>query len=277
MTPTTATGAAPREPAPELDLALRLETTDGDPLPASLAGLLREAGPLADAALAEGHWQELLALWLAALAAELPADLRSPAYSLGLMLTDDASIAALNSTWRQRNEPTDVLSFAALESGLEDGPPLPLPPGLVEATGLGEEFEEFEEEEEEEELDEEEEEDEKDEENKEGGEDGEGGEGGVMWEGLDAGRGVALTPSLALDPSSDLETSGEPLELGDIVISLETAARQAAAADTSLEAELLFLASHGLLHLLGWDHPDAESLAAMLSRQEALIAGALAG
>jgi len=272
VTPTTATGAAPREPAPELDLALRLETTDGDPLPASLAGLLREAGPLADAARAEGQWQELLVGWLAALAAELPADLRSGAYSLGLMLTDDASIAALNSTWRQRNEPTDVLSFAALESGLEDGQPLPLPPGLVEAAGLGEEFEEFEE------LEEEEDEDE--EEDEEDGEGGEGGEDEVMGEGLDAERGVALAPSLAFEPSvalesnSDLDPSGEPLELGDIVISLETAARQAAAADTSLEAELLFLASHGLLHLLGWEHPDAESLAAMLSRQEALIAGA---
>jgi len=265
--PTSATGAAPREPAPELDLALRLETTDGDPLPASLAGLLREAGPLADASRAEGHWQELLALWLAALAAELPADLRSQAYSLGLMLTDDASIAALNSTWRQRNEPTDVLSFAALESGLEDGPPLPLPPGLFEATGLGEEFAE-------EEAEDEDEEDEEDE------EEGEDGEDGVMGEGLDAEPGVAFgaslafEPSLALESTSDLEPSGEPLELGDIVISLETAARQAAAADTSLEAELLFLASHGLLHLLGWDHPDAESLAAMLCRQEALIAGA---
>jgi probable rRNA maturation factor len=66
----------------------------------------------------------------------------------------------------------------------------------------------------------------------------------------------------------------EPLELGDIVISLETAARQAAAAATELAAELLFLASHGLLHLLGWDHPDDQSLTAMLSRQEALIARA---
>jgi rRNA maturation RNase YbeY len=181
------------------------------------------------------------------------------------MLTDDASIAALNSTWRHRNEPTDVLSFAALESGLEDGPPLPLPPGLVEATGLGEEFE-----------DEEDGEDE-DEENEEDQEEGEEGEDGVMGEGLDAEPSLAFEPSLALDPSSDLQPSGEPLELGDIVISLETAARQAAAADTSLEAELLFLASHGLLHLLGWDHPDADSLAAMLSRQEALIAGARAG
>jgi len=222
--------AAPTPAGPELDLAFRLETTDGDPLPTSLADLLREAGPLADTAGAERHWQDLLALWLAELAAELPADLRSAAYSLGLMLTDDASIAALNSTWRHRNEPTDVLSFAALDSDLEDGPPLPRPPVLVE------EFEEFEEDEELEEEDEE--------------ENGEDGEDGIVRDGLDV----------------------EPLELGDIVISLETASRQAAAAGTSLEAELLFLASHGLLHLLGWDHPDAASLAAMLSRQESLIA-----
>ena len=42
----------------------------------------------------------------------------------------------------------------------------------------------------------------------------------------------------------------------------------------SLEQELLFLASHGLLHLLGWDHPDEAALAAMLKRQEALLQGA---
>ena len=63
-----------------------------------------------------------------------------------------------------------------------------------------------------------------------------------------------------------------PLELGDIVISLETAARQAPEHGHSLERELLFLASHGLLHLLGWDHPDEPSLAAMLARQEELLA-----
>jgi probable rRNA maturation factor len=62
------------------------------------------------------------------------------------------------------------------------------------------------------------------------------------------------------------------LELGDVVISLETAARQAPDHGHDLEQELLFLASHGLLHLLGWDHPDQESLAAMLARQDALLA-----
>ena len=63
------------------------------------------------------------------------------------------------------------------------------------------------------------------------------------------------------------------LELGDIVISLETAARQAPDHGHSLVQELQFLASHGLLHLLGWDHPDDASLAAMLARQEKLLAG----
>jgi len=61
------------------------------------------------------------------------------------------------------------------------------------------------------------------------------------------------------------------LELGDIVISLDTARRQAEAAGHGLGEELLFLASHGLLHLLGWDHPDEESLEAMLARQAALL------
>lgn len=68
--------------------------------------------------------------------------------------------------------------------------------------------------------------------------------------------------------SDDLE---DPLELGDIVISLDTAARQALEAGHSLKRELLFLASHGLLHLLGWDHPDDASLDIMLARQERLI------
>ena len=61
------------------------------------------------------------------------------------------------------------------------------------------------------------------------------------------------------------------LELGDIVISLETAARQAPEHGHSLVEELQFLASHGLLHLLDWDHPDEASLAAMLARQERLL------
>jgi probable rRNA maturation factor len=239
-----------------LDLAFRLETTEGTPLAPELAPLLAAAGSLAAGAAAEERWQDLLEGWLSQLAADLPAELRAGTYSLGLLLTDDASIAALNNTWRHRNEPTDVLSFAALESGLEDGPYLPLPAGLVEQAGRFE--------------------DDEDDEDGSESDDPEGDETeGEETEGDDVeGNDLDNEPFLNREPGVAWESSGEPLELGDIVISLESAARQAAAAGTSLEAELQFLASHGLLHLLGWDHPDEASLATMLSRQEALITGA---
>ena len=218
--------------------------------------MLAAAGSLAAGAAAEERWQELIEGWLSQLAADLPAELRAGTYSLGLLLTDDASIAALNNTWRHRNEPTDVLSFAALESGLEDGPYLPLPAGLVEQAGRFE--------------------DDEDDEDGSESDDPEGDETeGEETEGDDVeGNDLDNEPFLNREPGVAWESSGEPLELGDIVISLESAARQAAAAGTSLEAELQFLASHGLLHLLGWDHPDEASLATMLSRQEALITGA---
>jgi len=64
---------------------------------------------------------------------------------------------------------------------------------------------------------------------------------------------------------------GEPLELGDIVIAWQTAERQAEASGWSLTQEMIWLLSHGLLHLLGWDHPDDVSLAVMLERQILLL------
>lgn len=63
----------------------------------------------------------------------------------------------------------------------------------------------------------------------------------------------------------------EPLYLGDIIISLETAARQAQQNNHSLTIELAWLASHGLLHLLGWDHPDDARLEEMLAQQANLL------
>ena len=65
--------------------------------------------------------------------------------------------------------------------------------------------------------------------------------------------------------------SSDCIELGDIVISLPTAARQAKANNVDLFRELRWLATHGLLHLLGWDHCDQESLTQMLITQEQLL------
>ena len=44
--------------------------------------------------------------------------------------------------------------------------------------------------------------------------------------------------------------------LGDVVISLDTAARQARGRKRELLPEVRFLLAHGLLHLLGYDHGD---------------------
>ncbi|MGA1623456.1 MAG: rRNA maturation RNase YbeY [Synechocystis sp.] len=63
----------------------------------------------------------------------------------------------------------------------------------------------------------------------------------------------------------------EPLYLGDIVISLERAAQQAQERGHDFPLEVIWLFSHGLLHLLGWDHPDETTLTTMLSQQSHLL------
>jgi probable rRNA maturation factor len=63
----------------------------------------------------------------------------------------------------------------------------------------------------------------------------------------------------------------QPLELGDIVISVETAARQAQQQGHSLTTELAWLAAHGCLHLLGWDHRDQDSFQRMINKQVTLL------
>ena len=138
-------------------------------------------------------WEGELSAWIEALRQgrdnHCPDAVRTcDSVSLGVSLLDDASIAELNLRWRQKATPTDVLSFAALESGMP--------------MGAGQELE---------------------------------------------------------------------LELGDIVVSVPTARRQALEQEHGLERELRWLVSHGLLHLLGWDHPDEEALAAMLQKQERLL------
>jgi len=62
--------------------------------------------------------------------------------------------------------------------------------------------------------------------------------------------------------------------LGDVVISTETAARDAQEAGTSFESELYFLLLHGVLHLLGYDHErgSEEDARRMEAREQELFA-----
>ncbi|EKP94973.1 rRNA maturation RNase YbeY [Thermaerobacter subterraneus] len=64
----------------------------------------------------------------------------------------------------------------------------------------------------------------------------------------------------------------EPVPLGDVVISLERAAAQARDYGHSLDREVGYLLAHGVLHLLGYDHPDAERERRMHEKAEAALA-----
>jgi probable rRNA maturation factor len=75
------------------------------------------------------------------------------------------------------------------------------------------------------------------------------------------------------DTEGDYDLDEGLLLLGDIVISMETAVAQAQQYGHPLERELAFLASHGVFHLLGYDHMEKEEEAIMMSKQEAVLEG----
>ena len=120
---------------------------------------------------------------LQARARRVLAELGQSASELSIALVDDEEIASLNSQWRGRSRPTDVLAFSLLEGD--------------HATHRG-----------------------------------------------------AL--------------------LGDVVIGIETAARQAAGRHRAIDEEVTRLMIHGVLHLLGYDHQRAEQACEMRGLQRVL-------
>lgn len=139
-------------------------------------------------------WQTWVNQWFTSLFSDLcstyPAIAQASSYEIGLRLTDDSEIQQLNRDYRNKDQPTDVLSFPSLED---------------------------------------------------------------------------ITPrSLDLSPDNCLY-------LGDIVVSVNTAINQAKQQGHPLIDELVWLVSHGFLHLLGWNHPDDDSLRGMLEQQVKLL------
>lgn len=68
-----------------------------------------------------------------------------------------------------------------------------------------------------------------------------------------------------------MNAPGLPRILGDIVISIDKAREQAKEYGHSIQRELGFLAVHGFLHLLGYDHMTAEDEKRMFTRQEEIL------
>ena len=63
--------------------------------------------------------------------------------------------------------------------------------------------------------------------------------------------------------------------LGDVIVSIPTAARQAAERESSLLDEVTMLMAHGILHLLGWDHDTDTKDRAMQKETRRLCAAAV--
>jgi len=78
----------------------------------------------------------------------------------------------------------------------------------------------------------------------------------------------SISPGKNADDFSEL--------LGDVIVSLPTAARQARERKVAPLDEVTMLIAHGILHLLGWDHETAAKDRAMRKETDRLVAAATA-
>ena len=67
--------------------------------------------------------------------------------------------------------------------------------------------------------------------------------------------------------------NGQPLSLGDIFICPTVVKNQAVELGISLEDEMALIVTHGILHLLGYDHADPADAAVMSVKERNLLAG----
>ena len=98
----------------------------------------------------------------------------------------------------------------------------------------------------------------------------------VQWMDLPGPTDVMSFPMDELRPGRDGQEPEEGV-LGDIVLCPTVAARQAAEAGHATEEELLLLTTHGILHLLGYDHAEPDEEREMFELQRRLLLTFLAG
>lgn len=87
----------------------------------------------------------------------------------------------------------------------------------------------------------------------------------LQFLGVDAPTDVLAFPSGETDPDSGTQY------LGDVIVSFPRAEAQAENAGHALERELRLLVTHGVLHLLGYDHGEEQQKAVMWSAQEDIL------
>lgn len=94
----------------------------------------------------------------------------------------------------------------------------------------------------------------------------------VQWMGEPGPTDVLSFPMDELRPGND-DTITPPGVLGDVVLCPQVAEVQAEGAGHSTMDELLLLTTHGILHLLGFDHAEPEEEKEMFSLQRDLLIG----
>jgi probable rRNA maturation factor len=92
----------------------------------------------------------------------------------------------------------------------------------------------------------------------------------LQWMDEDGPTDVLSFPMDELRPGKDDEDP-EPGLLGDVVLCPGVAAQQAKAAGHSTEEELDLLTTHGILHLLGYDHAEPDEEREMFALQADLL------
>ncbi|MFI7421028.1 rRNA maturation RNase YbeY [Nonomuraea sp. NPDC049684] len=95
------------------------------------------------------------------------------------------------------------------------------------------------------------------------------------WMGEPGPTDVLAFPMDELRPGGgargDGESPADPALLGDVVLCPQVAARQAEEAGHSAQAELELLCTHGILHLLGYDHAEPEEHKEMFGLQAQML------
>lgn len=90
------------------------------------------------------------------------------------------------------------------------------------------------------------------------------------YRGIDRATDVLSFPLYERDDEIEL-LEGELAPFGDIVLSVPHAQAQAAEYGHSVEREVCYLIVHGLMHLAGYDHIEAEDKAEMRAEEEQLL------
>lgn len=92
----------------------------------------------------------------------------------------------------------------------------------------------------------------------------------VRWMDEEGPTDVLSFPMDELRPGREGAPS-DPGLLGDVVVCPQVAAKQAKAAGHATEEEILLLTTHGILHLLGYDHAESEEEKEMFELQRRLL------